>query len=235
MQIPASNACIDANGNASFCGETSNAGKARIRGIEFEGNARLFGTPGGSRLNFAWSLGYLDAKFKEFKTFVLFDENMVRFPGGPQEIDLADHRKIQNTPKWTASGTLSFTSPLAGGNLNVTSTLAYRSKSQQFEIAIPQLDQKGFALWNAGATYDLPGGHWTMGVYGKNLTNKKYISSGYNFLFQNPYTGEFVGNGVGAGPALGVPGYDAALGREGILTAFYGNPRQIFFTIGYKL
>ncbi|WP_409049775.1 TonB-dependent receptor [Sphingomonas sp.] len=234
MQIPASNACVDANGNASFCGETSNAGKARIRGIEFEGNARLFGEPGGSRLNFAWSLGYLDAKFKEYKTFLLFDENLVPFAGGPQPVDLADFRKVQNTPKWTASGTLSYATRVAGGALNLNSTLAYRSKSQQFETPIPQLDQKGFALWSAGATYDLPGNHWTVGVYGKNLTDKKYVTAGYNFLYQNPYTGEFIGNGIGAGPAFGVPGYDAALGREGVLTAYYGNPRQVFFTLGYK-
>ena len=236
MQIPASNACINAaTGLASFCGETSNAGKARIRGVEFEGNARLFGNPGGSRLNFGWSLGYLDAKFKEYKSFQLVDENLVPFPGGAREVDMAEFRKIQNTPEWTASGTLSYTAPLAGGDLNVTSTLAYRSKSQQFEIPIPMLDQKGFALWNAGATYDLPGGHWMVGLYGKNLTNKKYVTSGYNFLLQNPYTGEFITNGALSGQQFGVPGLESALGREGVLTAYYGNPRQIFFTVGYKL
>ena len=26
-----------------------------------------------------------------------------------------------------------------------------------------------------------------------------------------------------------------ALGKEGVLTAYYGNPRQILFTVGYKL
>ncbi len=234
MQIPASVPCV-VSGINSFCGLTSNAGKAQIRGIEFEGNARVFGDPGGTRLNFAWSLGYLDAKFKEFLTLLRVDENLNPLPGGLQPVDVADFRKIQNTPEWTASGTLSFTTPLAGGNLNVNSTLSYRSKSQQFEIASPMLDQKGFSIWNAAASYELPGGHWTVGLYGKNLTNKKYISAGYNFLFQNPYTGEYVGNGVGAGPAFGVPGFDSALGREGILTAYYGNPRQIFFTVGYKL
>jgi len=241
MQIPASNACVTASGVSSFCGETSNAGKARIQGIEFEGNARVFGDPGGSRLNFAWSLGYLDAKFKEFLTYQLYDEDLNFFPGGPQLVDMADFRKIQNTPEWTASGTLSYTTPLAGGLLNVNSTLSYRSKSQQFEIPIPGLDQKGFSLWNAGATYDLPGGHWTVGLYGKNLTNKKYVSAGYNYMYQNQYTGEFIGNGAPlaagypTGLGFGVPGYDSLLGREGVLTAFYGNPRQVFFTVNYKL
>lgn len=235
MQIPASVPCIS-SGVASFCGLTSNAGKARIQGVEFEGNARLLGDAGGSRLNFGWSVGYLDGKFKEFVTTLNVDQDMHLFlpVGSTREIDVADFRKIQNTPKWTASGTLNYTTLISGGTLNLNSTLSYRSKSQQFELHVPLLDQKGFTLWNASAVYELADGHWTFGLHGKNLLDKKYIVAGYNFLYQNPYTGEFVGNGVAPGPALGVPGYDAALGREGVLTAYYGNPRQVFFTVGYK-
>jgi iron complex outermembrane receptor protein len=87
----------------------------------------------------------------------------------------------------------------------------------------------------------LPGGQWTVGLYGKNLTNKKYVSAGYNYMYQNQYTGEFIGNGAPlaagypTGLGFGVPGYDSLLGREGVLTAFYGNPRQVFFTVNYKL
>ena len=227
MQIPVSEPCIDSNGRASFCGATSNAGKARIQGVEWEGDARLFGDAGGPRLNFAWSLGYLDAKFKEFIAPMVVDENLVPFPGGARDVDLADFRKIQNTPKWTASGTLRYETPLYDGKLNLLSTLSYRSKSQQFEIASPGLDQKGFSLWDASAVYELPGGHWTVGLHGKNLANKRYVVAGYNFLSANPYTGEFIKT----------PGGDfiSALGKEGVLTAYYGNPRQILFTVGYKL
>ena len=235
MQIPASVPCI-VSGIASFCGLTSNAGKARIQGIEFEGNARLFGNPGGPRMNFAWSLGYLNADFKEFMTLLNVDENLVPFPGGEiREVDVADFREIQNTPEWTASGTLNYTTPLAEGRLDITSTVAYRSKSQQFEIASPGLDQKGFAIWDASIVYELPGDHWTVGFHGKNLLNKKYITAGYNFMNVNPYTGDYINNGATPGAAFGVPGYEAALGREGVLTAYYGNPRQIFMTVGYKL
>ena len=152
-----------------------------------------------------------------------------------REIDVADFRKIQNTPEWTASGTLSYTTPLAEGRLDINSTLSYRSKSQQFEIASPGLDQKGFALLDASIVYELPGGHWTVGLHGKNLANKKYIGAGYNFLNVNPYTGEYINNGATPGAAFGVPGLESALGREGVLTAYYGNPRQIMFTVGYKL
>ena len=236
MQIPASSPCVDANGTNTFCGLTSNAGKAVIQGVEWEGDARLFGDPGGPRLNFAWSLGYLDAKFKEFIVPMIVDEDLHLFPGGEvRDIDLAKFRKIQNTPKWTASGTLRYETPLAEGRLNLLTTVSYRGKSQQFEIASPGLDQKGFSLWDASAVYELPGGHWTMGLHGKNLANKRYIVAGYNFMNVNPYTGEFVNNGAPSGYVNGVPGIESALGREGVLTAYYGNPRQILFTVGYKL
>ena len=65
-----------------------------------------------------------------------------------------------------------------------------------------------------------------MGLHGKNLTNKEYIVSGYNFLAQNPTTGGFV-----VGPTGNpVP----TLGTEGVLTAFYGNPRQVFLSFGAR-
>jgi len=212
MQIPGSIGCV-VNNLPSFCGATTNAGKARIQGVEFEGNARVFGNPGGPRMNFGWSLGYLDAKFKEYI--------------GAGNIDFADDRKIQNTPKWTTSGTLSYTTPLYEGQLNLSSTLSYRSKSQQFEIRTPLLDQEGYSLLDASAVYELPGGHWTVGLHGKNLTDTRYITAGYNFLRQNPFTGDFI-------LANGQPGLSSALGKEGVLTAYYGNPRQILFTVGYK-
>ena len=218
VQVPGSSGCV-VNGVATFCGVTTNAGKARFRGFELETNAALtenFAT-GGDRLNFAGSLGYLDAKYLEFITNI---------PGlGP--VDVADDRGIQNTPKWTMSGSLDYDVPVGSGRLNLNSTLSYRSGSQQFELPIPGLDQGGLALWDANIVWRAPDNRFTVGLHGKNLANKKYIVSGYNFLRQNPLTGEFV-------LANGQPGLSSALGTEGILTAFYGNPRQIFLSFGAR-
>ena len=227
MQIPGSIGCV-IGGQPNFCGVTTNAGKARIRGVEFEGNARLFGNPGGSRLSFGWSLGYLDAKFKEYMAAVPYDPVTGALLPVPVLRNLAEFRKVQNTPKWTASGTLSYAAPLYDGKLNLSSTLSYRSKSQQFELRTPLLDQKGFSLLDASAVYELPGGHWTVGLHAKNLTDTRYITAGYNFLRQNPFTGDFIN-------LNGTPGMSNTLGREGIVTGYYGNPRQILFTVGYKL
>ncbi|GLI98069.1 TonB-dependent receptor [Sphingobium sp. BS19] len=213
VQVPGSVGAI-INGQQTFIGVTTNAGKARIRGIEYEGNlaiARDFGTEG-DRLNFNWALGYIDAKYKRF-----IDS---------RGIDVADRRKFQNTPKWTASGTLAYSTPIGSGNLNASSTLAYRSASQQFELRTPGLDQGKFALWDASLVWSSESDRFSLGVHGRNLTNKKYIVSGYNFLSQNPDTGNF--NRTGAGALI------PTLGREGVLTAYYGNPRQVFVTGSVK-
>jgi iron complex outermembrane recepter protein len=212
VQVPGSVGTV-LNGQQTFIGITTNAGRARFQGVEFEGNAivaRDFGSQGDS-LNLSWALGYLNADYLEF-----IDS---------RGLDVSDRRSIQNTPRWTASGTVNYGTPVAGGMLNVISTLSYRSASQQFEIRTPMLDQPGFVLWDANLVWRSDNDRWSIGLHGRNLTNKRYIVSGYNFLAQNPDTGDFLRN-----PVTG--NFIPTLGNEGVLTAFYGNPRQVFLTVG---
>jgi iron complex outermembrane receptor protein len=212
VQVPGSIGTV-INGQQTFIGVTTNAGKARFQGVEFEGDAivaRNFGAEG-DRLNFGWSLGYLNADYLEFID--------------ARGIDVADRRAIQNTPEWTASGTLNYGVPVGPGELNFITTVSYRSGSQQFELPIPGLDQDGFALWDASLVWRSDDDRWSVGLHGKNLTDTRYITSGYNFLRQNPDTGQFI-------LANGQPGLSSTLGAEGILTAYYGNPRQVYLTVG---
>ena len=228
VQVPGSAGGVTAGGVPTFVGITTNAGKARFRGVELETSLRAaedFATPG-DRLNLAGTLGYLDAKYIHFLTVVTRDINGAVIPA--TQVDVAKFRKIQNTPKWTLSGTVDYDTPLGGGRLNANTTLSYRSKSQQFELASPGLDQKGFALWDANLVWRSAGNRYEFGIHGKNLANKKYVVSGYNFLLQNPWTGQFItaaGTPV-TSPAQLVP----TLGRTGVLTGFYGNPRQVFLS-----
>ena len=53
---------------------------------------------------------------------------------------------------------------------------------------------------------------------GKNLTDERIKTSGYTYLSVNPTTGVLVTPLV------------SALGKEGVLSAFYANPRQVFVT-----
>ena len=216
VQIPGSVACTVSVGGVptpSFCGVVSNAGKARFKGLEFESNARLaqdFLT-GGDHLSLSTAVGYIDAEYREYVTNI-----------GGVPTDVAAFRKVQNTPKWTASGTLGYTTPVGDGNLYAGSTVSWRSKTYQFEIPNPYIDQKGYALWDASIVYTAPDDRWTLGLHGKNLLDKEYKTSGYTFVAANATTGAIVNN------AAGFP--TPTLGREGTLTAFYGNPRQVFVT-----
>lgn len=209
VQVPGS-VGVTVNGLTTFAGITTNAGKAEFKGVEFEGNlvaARDLGVSGGV-LNFSWTLGYLDAKYKRFVD--------------ARGIDVASRRAIQNTPKWTGSATLAYTAPVGEGSVNFNTTWSYRGDSQQFELRAPGLDQPAYALWDANLVWDV-NDTFSIGIHGRNLTNKRYIVSGYNFLRQNPDTGQFV-------LPNGQPGLSPTLGAEGLLTAYYGNPRQVFVT-----
>ena len=210
VQIPGSVACT-VSGLPSFCGVVNNAGKARFNGFEAEATAKLARDMAthGDILTFSGTLGYIDAKYKSYITNI---------NGTPTEV--AAYRHVQNTPKWTTSGTLSYTAPLGNGSIDFSSTVSYRSKTYQFEIANDYIDQSGYALLDGNLDYHGAGDRWAIGIHGKNLTNKKYKTSGYTFMAADPTTGTLITRPDGT--------LIPALGKEGVLTAFYGNPRQIF-------
>lgn len=201
VQIPGSAACT-VNGQATFCGIVSNAGKATIKGLEFEGSVRLSGG-----LSLSATAGWIDAEYDEFITNI-----------GGVPTDVADQREVQNTPSFTGSASINYTTPVGVGDLFLGVTGSYRSKTYQFEIPSPFLDQKGYALIDASIVYKAPGDRWSIGVFGKNLFDKEYKTSGYNFVAVDPNSGAIV----------------PLLGPEGTLTAFYGNPRQVFVTATFS-
>jgi iron complex outermembrane receptor protein len=211
VQIPGSAGCT-VGGLPTFCGIITNAGKARLQGFELEGTWRLARNlfASGDRLTYSGALGYIDAKYKSY---------ISQIAGGP--VDVAAYRKVQNTPRWTMSGTLAYTTPVGEGDLAFSTTVSYRGKTYQFEVPNPYIDQKGYGLWDASLVYSAPRDRWSIGVHGKNLTDTRYKTSGYTFLAANATTGDLT---VASGKFV------PTLGKEGTLTAFYGNPRQVFVT-----
>ncbi|MHB9878049.1 TonB-dependent receptor [Pacificimonas sp. ICDLI1SI03] len=204
VQIPGS-VGSDADGDGiaeSFVGVTTNAGAATIKGIEFEGTARVGRDFAGygSRFDFGWSLGLLDAEYDEF----------IDAFGN----DVADERVFQNTPDYTASMRADLALPLSlygAGEIGFGGQISYRSDASQFEVPNRFLDQDGFALVDASVTWTAEDDMLRVGVYGKNLFDKRYVVSGYNFV-----------NAPIGGPVT------PTLGLEGTLTGFYGDPRRVF-------
>jgi iron complex outermembrane receptor protein len=215
VQVPGSVGAV-INGIPTFVGVTTNAGKASFKGLETEFVATLFrDRERGERLNFTGTLGYLDGQYDEFITNI----------AGTGPVDVAAFRRIQNTPKWTMSGTLDYSLRVGGGGtLNAGTTVSYRSKTFQFETPSPFLDQPGYALWDANLVWTSSNDRYSIGLHAKNILDEKYKTSGYQFLAVNPTTGVPLRNGAG--------NVISSLGTEGVVSAFYGNPRQVFLSFG---
>nr|WP_315476937.1 TonB-dependent receptor [uncultured Undibacterium sp.] len=193
VQIPGSVA-IDTNGDGkddSFAGVTTNAGKAKIDGIEIEATARVT-----DAFSLSGMLSYIDARYTKYI--------------GAGNLDVTSLRVFQNTPKQTASlrANYDWSMPVMGhsGKLSLSSSLAFRGKTYQFETPTPILDQDSYKLWGASLVWTRSDNAVRVGLHGKNLNDARYKVAGYLF------------------PTLG----------EGSTTAFYGNPRTYTLTLDYR-
>lgn len=186
VQIPGSIITTVA-GQTTFQGTLTNAGAAEFLGLEFEAEMAF-----SDELTGFLSIGLLDAEYTEF---IL------------NGVNVADQRAIQNTPETTANARLNYTIPVdwfgQNGFLALNGSASYRGDSQQFEFAIPLLDQEGFWLLDASAGWTSDDGRYGLSIHGRNLGDEEYITSGYNF-----------------------PG---AATDDSVL-AFYGNPRTFTAT-----
>jgi iron complex outermembrane receptor protein len=124
---------------------------------------------------------------------------------------VSDEAVFQNTPDWTVTGMLAYDMPVnlfkTPGTFSFITSLAYRGDTSQFQFENPFLDQPSYTLWDLSLVWNQDSGHWSAGIHGKNLTDEEYKVAGYFF------------------PALGL---------ENNITAFYGNPRQIWATVQYN-
>jgi iron complex outermembrane receptor protein len=208
VQIPGSIPTFDAQGNVNgFAGTLTNAGKAKIDGLELEMIAYLT-----NALSVSAMVSHIDAKYKEWYV-----------ANGASLVNIAGSTEFQNTPKNAANLSVNYDWPLAlagrAGTLSLMNSLAYKSKVYQTEVArptgVPSLDaaipgnlalsQGGFGLWDAGLVWTSADRKYQVGLHGRNLTDKRYKVAGYNFS-----------------------------GFYNSVTAFYGDPRSVRATLDVK-
>ena len=164
-------------GIASF---VDNVGSSTFFGAEFEGRLRIL-----DNLNANFAIGYLDSEFDEFLRYNL--------ALGIYE-DISDLVVLQNAPKWTGYLGLTWYGDVAGGSLAVTPSISYRDDYSQFEFPNPILDQEAYALVDLSIVWTDPTDRFTVGLYGKNLTDEEYRVGGYNFpgaLFNDSIIGYY--------------------------------------------
>jgi len=190
---------------ATVASVVDNVGSSSIRGWEFEGRFRA-----SDALTFQGTLSYIDAEFDEFLAYIPSGPLNTSCPTQPGcFVDVSDARDFQNTPEWAGSFGLSYTWFMSdGGSIAFLPSAAYRGAYQQFETPAPLLDQTdGYWLYDASVVWTSASDRLTFGVHGKNLSDERYKTGGYNF-----------------------PG---ALTGDSII-AFYGAPRTVTATLGVR-
>lgn len=133
---------------------TTNAGTARIRGLETALDARF-----GERLRVSGSYAYTDGKFLE-----LADRGQDR-----------SGNRMTRSPKHKITLSPSYIQPLSSGaRLTGAVDLAYESKIWDDIDNNPITVRKPKLLVDGRVVYDSAQGHWNLSVWGKNLTDRFY-------------------------------------------------------------
>ncbi len=141
---------------------TENAGKAKVKGVEVELQARPV-----AGLDIQGGLGYLDAEYKDVGSATL----------------ITTSSKFVKAPKWTANASVQYAMPLQNnGTLIARGDWTYKSKVYNDPENVESIAQDGFSLFNARLSYEAPDQDWIFSVFGTNLSDERYITNGNTAL-----------------------------------------------------
>jgi iron complex outermembrane receptor protein len=149
-------------------GYLANAGKVRVRGVEFDGNAHINGN-----LSVYSALAYTDG------TYVTFVDAPppLEETGGAQSKDISGSL-LPGISKWAVSvgGEASHHASVAGhsGELFAAVDAAYRSSFSSSPSYSTFLIVPGYPLLNARVGFRVSSG-WTLSVWSRNLLNRDYF------------------------------------------------------------
>jgi iron complex outermembrane receptor protein len=178
----------------------TNAATAKMDGIEAELNARL--TP---ELTVRASAAYLHARYDVFENAGIYIPNVNTVPGtgnricvdrrpvnGPNECDVSGNQ-LPRAPDFTFNIGGNYEHRFGNGSRVRISGNAYYSSSYPWDSG-GRIFQDSYVLVNAQIEYTLPGDHFSLTVWGKNLTDERvfnYVSisgAGDRSSFADPIT-----------------------------------------------
>ncbi|MGO4892644.1 TonB-dependent receptor [Flavobacterium sp. W21_SRS_FM6] len=123
---------------------------------------------------------------------------------------------ISNTPDYTMNFAANYVLESSVGDFVINANYYYRDDYRLFEDS-DLLQEKGYGMLNMSVSWQHEEGHWYASLHGKNLTDKEYLVGGYNFVGDN-------GDGT----------YSPGLGGDNTLIGYYGDPRTVSLTLGYR-
>jgi iron complex outermembrane receptor protein len=149
-----------------------NAGSGKSDGFEMEVVALL-----GAGWRFNAGLGYIDAGYTELD---------------PAIVSLTLDTPFAEAPEWNYNlGAQWDYQPSFGGALTTRVDWGWQDDQQVNADRSNAVRDNSFGLLRANMTYELPGGRWTVSVFGTNLTNERYLLSGLSGVGQTLPTGTY--------------------------------------------
>ncbi len=122
-------------------------------------------------------------------------------------INIANQQEFTNAPERSGAVNVEYNTPVSDGNLGFRVGYNYQSRvvaTTEVTSVADPITQGGYGLLSAGVIWRT-GHNWMFSLQGTNLTDREYRTTGYNI--------------------------NAALG---VLTGFYGAPRQYTLTARYS-
>lgn len=150
------------------------ADKARVWGVE----GQLTAAPSD---NFTANLGftYLNSKYVDFVSSGAFVPNAILVgPGVPGNgnvtLDVSGNDMVR-APRITISSDVNWKIPFANGGVITNTASLYFSDKYYFEVT-NRTRQKSYATLGGQIRYDFPGEKFALTVFGRNLTNTRYLT-----------------------------------------------------------
>lgn len=199
----------------------NNAGAVKQRGFELDGNFRV--TP---ELTIHGAVAYVHNRFKDFTGqcySYTFPTGTVRATAVPPPNcsfvnstaltlqQVYDGRAPARSPDWAGNAGYKYIVPVSGDHeVRITSDVYYSGSYFAADTLAPPTEQKSFWRLNASITFAEVDDRWSLGLIGRNLTNKYYL------LYAADRTG-----GAGVPGAIGEQRGVVSRGREVSVQASY--------------
>lgn len=200
----------------------ANAGTLRVKGIEADFNWRSggFSLRGAAAYNHASYKDYIGQCYAG-QTVAAGCNLLAPSPTAAFTSQDYDGRTPPKAPRFAGRIGASYEIPLtdSGWTLAASSDVSYSSKYNFTDTLRPDAVQSSFAKVDAALRLNGPDDRWSIGLIGRNLTNKLVVTAANDI----PFAG-----GTGTGSRVGAPGVLADM------SAFVDNPREIYVEVGFK-
>ena len=123
---------------------------------------------------------------------------------------------LSNTPELSYNFSTSYIMDTSFGDLVFNANYYHRDDYLIFETS-DLIEQDAYGMVNLSVSWESMEGDWYASLHGKNLTDEEYLVGGYDFVARNE------DGSLGAG-----------LGGDTTLIGYYGDPRTIHLTVGYR-